>query len=480
MADETAAMQELWPQVLEATKKRRRFTWILLCQAARVLSYDGATLKLACRNQGSADALVHGGSISVLEEALEEVLDHPVAVEQAVEKEPPAPTLPKLGSPTAPEHAPAAALVSPQADDSVKNVLHRVLGQTAFLLHEQGNNQTATLLTHVEHVELAPGNRSEAQADAILIVPPSHMPRFTDTALAAIHPALTHVAGRNGLQINAVRAAPALTEIGDDWRQVLQARLNAGAASEQTHRTHAKDTSPTPSREDFVKAQTPGCTRNGKTTGRRCRRPAAEWPAYDDLLAPVAACPGHLTPEEWEACQQARKRSWEENSAARKAELAALEARGGVAVPSAKATYTPQPCTGECTSQASVTGSDSDGASMSCANCDSWVCVGCGQAQVENVLEFCADCSERESTYDHELEWDWQQDSEADTDPNPHAQLTAMVNDLVKATGTTHRQVNARLNRKIGVISRVGADEMVIRRAVNAARTWLDQLSPST
>ncbi|MEV6057916.1 hypothetical protein AB0M27_45710, partial [Streptomyces sp. NPDC052107] len=95
-------------------------------------------------------------------------------------------------------------------------------------------------------------------------------------------------------------------------------------------------------------------------------------------------------------------------------------------------------------------------------------------------LEFCADCSERESLYDQEPEWDRQYEDQADTGPNPHVRLTAMVNDLVKATGTTYREVNARLNRRVGVISRVGADEQVIRRAVSAARAWLDQLDSST
>ncbi|MEW1926791.1 hypothetical protein [Streptomyces sp. NPDC088360] len=66
-----------------------------------------------------------------------------------------------------------------------------------------------------------------------------------------------------------------------------------------------------------------------------------------------------------------------------------------------------------------------------------------------------------------------------DTDPNPRARLTVMVNDLVKATGTTHRDVNARLNRRIGVRSRAGADEQVIRRAASAARSWLDELGSS-
>lgn len=54
-----------------------------------------------------------------------------------------------------------------------------------------------------------------------------------------------------------------------------------------------------------------------------------------------------------------------------------------------------------------------------------------------------------------------------------------MVTELVKATGKTYQQVYARLNRRIGVSTRTGADERVIRRAAAAARGWLDELRPS-
>ncbi|WP_405958542.1 hypothetical protein [Streptomyces phaeochromogenes] len=147
--------------------------------------------------------------------------------------------------------------------------------------------------------------------------------------------------------------------------------------------------------------------------------------------------------------------------------------------PAADINYTPQPCIGECISQQRALVHDSDGALVTCANCDGWVCVSCGQAQVEGMLEFCADCSKQESMDDAEPEWHWEHEGETDIEPHPHALLAAMVNELVKATGTTHRQVNARLNRSVGVITRVGADEQVIRRAASAARAWLDRLSSS-
>jgi hypothetical protein len=481
MADKTVVVQEVWPQVLEVLKNRRRFTWILLSQNANVFFYDGATLTLAWVNQGAVDNFVNSGSVLVIEEVLEEVLSRPAAVESVLEQTPPTPLYSMPASTVAPVHAPAAtAALPPRPAVSAASTLHRVLGQTAFLMHEQGNSEAAALLADVGNVELMPGNRSGERADAVLIVSPYLVPRFTDEVLAAIQPVFVHVAGRHGLQVDGVSAALALPEIGDDWRQILQAKLAKGAASEQASKTHTKEASSAVGREDLVRGQASGCTRNGKTTGRRCRRPAADWPAYDDLPSPVAACAGHLTPEEWEACEQARNRRGKENSARWKAELAAREARDGVPEPAANPPFASRPCIGQCTSQERAWGHDSDGASTSCANCDSWVCVSCGQAQVEGVLEFCADCSERESLYDPEPEWDRQYDGEADISPNPHVRLTAMVNDLVKATGATHREVNARLNRRIGVISRVGADEQVIRRAASAARAWLDQLDSST
>ncbi|MEV6946797.1 hypothetical protein AB0N07_33480 [Streptomyces sp. NPDC051172] len=481
MADKTVVVHEVWPQVLETVKNRRRFTWILLSQNANVFFYDGATLTLAWVNQGAVDNFVSSGSVDVLEEVVEEVLSCPAAVESVLEQTPPAPLYPMPASTVAPVHAPpATAALPPRPAVSAASTLHRVLGQTAFLMYEQGNSQAAALLTDVGSVELMPGNHSGERADAVLIVSPCLVPQFTDEVLAAIRPVFVHVAGRHGLQVDGISAAPALPEIGDDWRPILRAKLAMGEASEQASKTHTKEASSALGREDLVRDQTAGCTRYGKATGRRCRRSAAEWPAYDDLPSPVAACAGHLTSEEWEACQQARNRRGEESRACLKAELAAREAGDGVPEPAANLPCASRPCIGQCTSQERAWGGDSDEASMSCANCDSWVCVSCGQAQVEAVLEFCADCLERESLYDPEPGWDRQYDGEADTGPNLHARLTAMVNDLVKVTGTTHREVNARLNRRVGVISRVGADEQIIRRAVSAARAWLDQLDSST
>ncbi|MDF3149379.1 DNA polymerase III subunit gamma and tau, partial [Streptomyces sp. T21Q-yed] len=62
----------LWPNILEAVKNRRRFTWILLSQNAQVAGFDGTTLQLGFVNAGARDNFVSSGSEDVLRQALSE------------------------------------------------------------------------------------------------------------------------------------------------------------------------------------------------------------------------------------------------------------------------------------------------------------------------------------------------------------------------------------------------------------------------
>ncbi|MFJ4952984.1 hypothetical protein [Streptomyces sp. NPDC088760] len=256
MADMTTDMRMLWPQVLEAIKYRRRFTWILLAQNTSVHSYDGTTLTLGATSQGVCDNLVGSGSTAVLEEALAEILGTRPAVELVVEdKAPFTPTGSTPQSPAPEVRVSVAVTTSDASSDTTQApapTLQLVLAQTAFLIHEQGNSQAAALLADVEDVELVPGNRFGDWQDAVLIVPPYLVARFTENVTAAIQPVFGHVAGRHGLEIGTVTAAPALPDIGDDWRQILQERLAKGAASNQASRTRAKGVAPGLSREGFV------------------------------------------------------------------------------------------------------------------------------------------------------------------------------------------------------------------------------------
>lgn len=62
----------LWPNILEAVKNRRRFTWILLSQNAQVTGYDGTTLQIGFVNAGARDNFASSGSEEVLKQALAE------------------------------------------------------------------------------------------------------------------------------------------------------------------------------------------------------------------------------------------------------------------------------------------------------------------------------------------------------------------------------------------------------------------------
>ncbi|MGW5635141.1 DNA polymerase III subunit gamma and tau [Streptomyces sp. NPDC003832] len=62
----------LWPNILEAVKNRRRFTWILLSQNAQVAGFDGTTLQIGFVNAGARDNFSGSGSEDVLRQALAE------------------------------------------------------------------------------------------------------------------------------------------------------------------------------------------------------------------------------------------------------------------------------------------------------------------------------------------------------------------------------------------------------------------------
>ncbi|MGW0602350.1 DNA polymerase III subunit gamma and tau [Streptomyces sp. NPDC002640] len=64
--------RNLWPNILEVVKNRRRFTWILLSQNAHVAGFDGTTLQIGFVNVGARDNFASSGSEDVLRAALAE------------------------------------------------------------------------------------------------------------------------------------------------------------------------------------------------------------------------------------------------------------------------------------------------------------------------------------------------------------------------------------------------------------------------
>jgi DNA polymerase-3 subunit gamma/tau len=64
----------MWPQILEAVKNRRRFTWILLSQNGQVAGFDGSVLQVSFVNAGARDSFVGSHSDEVLRQALADAL----------------------------------------------------------------------------------------------------------------------------------------------------------------------------------------------------------------------------------------------------------------------------------------------------------------------------------------------------------------------------------------------------------------------
>lgn len=67
-------VRQHWPQILEAVKNRRRFTWILLSQNGQVAGFDGSTLQVSFINAGARDSFVSSNSDDVLKQALSDAL----------------------------------------------------------------------------------------------------------------------------------------------------------------------------------------------------------------------------------------------------------------------------------------------------------------------------------------------------------------------------------------------------------------------
>ncbi|MFC7806114.1 DNA polymerase III subunit gamma and tau [Streptomyces olivaceus] len=77
--------RQIWPNILEAVKNRRRFTWILLSQNAQVTGFDGTSLQIGFVNAGARDNFVSSGSEDVLRAALAEQFNVQWKIEAVVD-----------------------------------------------------------------------------------------------------------------------------------------------------------------------------------------------------------------------------------------------------------------------------------------------------------------------------------------------------------------------------------------------------------
>jgi DNA polymerase-3 subunit gamma/tau len=108
-------VRRLWPEVLEEVKGKRRFTWILLSQNARVAELRNGTLLLALSNAGARDSFARGGNEDVLREAIVVVMGADFAVETMVDPS----ATPSAGASRTPQAAQAPTAGGPAPDSPV-------------------------------------------------------------------------------------------------------------------------------------------------------------------------------------------------------------------------------------------------------------------------------------------------------------------------------------------------------------------------
>ena len=78
-------VRRLWPDIVEATKQRRRLTWIYLTQQAQVVGVDEKTLTLGFANAGARDSFDSGGSAEIVRQAAIDVVGHDWRIETIVD-----------------------------------------------------------------------------------------------------------------------------------------------------------------------------------------------------------------------------------------------------------------------------------------------------------------------------------------------------------------------------------------------------------
>jgi DNA polymerase-3 subunit gamma/tau len=139
-------VRRLWPDLLEAVKLKRRYTWILLSQNAQVAAVDDKTLTIALVNAGARSSFVSGGSEEILRQAaidvigqdwrIEAIVDPsaqpgadpasaPRVVRPAVPDQQQEPQQAAPPAPAAPPEAPAPVSVDPEAIATARGAIQQ-------------------------------------------------------------------------------------------------------------------------------------------------------------------------------------------------------------------------------------------------------------------------------------------------------------------------------------------------------------------
>lgn len=113
-------VRRLWPDIVEATKLKRRVTWIHLTQHAQVVAVDAKTLTLGFSNTGARESFVNGGSPEIVRQAAIDVVGTDWRVDAIVDPGATAPTQP--AQPTSTSQPTAGQTAAGQASAAVDPV----------------------------------------------------------------------------------------------------------------------------------------------------------------------------------------------------------------------------------------------------------------------------------------------------------------------------------------------------------------------
>jgi len=102
-------VRRLWPDIVEATKLRRRVAWMHLTQNSQVVAVDAKTLTLGFNNAGARDSFISGGCDEILRQAAIDVVGTDWRVETIVDPG----AQPSQGRPTGAAAAPVTAPLAP-------------------------------------------------------------------------------------------------------------------------------------------------------------------------------------------------------------------------------------------------------------------------------------------------------------------------------------------------------------------------------
>ncbi len=105
----TADVRGRWPEVLDAVRRRRRVTWIILRENAQVHGFADGVLTLALNNPGALESFSRGGSDQIVREAVLEVFGvapNVQVIPGSGEAEAAVPSAPEPSAPAAPAAAP--------------------------------------------------------------------------------------------------------------------------------------------------------------------------------------------------------------------------------------------------------------------------------------------------------------------------------------------------------------------------------------